>query len=186
MKINQEKGMKGVANSLISSVFCMLFCQMAISGEIYKWTDEKGRVHYSDKPANKSKKVESKKVELKNISSVKGDPDKVKQATTVLSKSLQKNQQSNNKSSFSRKISANTQSPGLSDKEIKSRITACRKANNVDCSRSDIIKQKRDEDWINSPGGKEHLKRVSEQARQRKEAQQRRIQNCYMSGRTNC
>lgn len=38
-------------------IFCLFFVSLFASADIYKWVDEKGRVHYGDKPTEKEKKV---------------------------------------------------------------------------------------------------------------------------------
>lgn len=37
----------------------LIFCSFSVSAEIYKWTDEKGRVHFTDKPSKNNQPVAS-------------------------------------------------------------------------------------------------------------------------------
>ena len=36
----------------------LLLAGVASAGQVYKWTDDKGRVHYSDKPVPKAQKLD--------------------------------------------------------------------------------------------------------------------------------
>ena len=54
-------GYDGAMNRLHALLLC-LACSLALPavGEIYKWTDSTGKVHYSDKPPAEAKKQEIK------------------------------------------------------------------------------------------------------------------------------
>ena len=46
--------------SACAVLFFFAVAMSAQAGQVYKWTDEKGRVHYGDKPVANAKKVEPK------------------------------------------------------------------------------------------------------------------------------
>lgn len=39
---------------LLAALCTCLFCQIGTAQQIYKWVDDKGKVHFSDKPINKN------------------------------------------------------------------------------------------------------------------------------------
>ena len=51
------------------STLLLLFLPLAATAEIYKWVDESGRVHYSDKPA-KGAKTETLNININSYESV--------------------------------------------------------------------------------------------------------------------
>ena len=53
---------EGIKFTVIILIFLFTFKAMKVDAEIYKWTDENGKIHYSDKPiVQNAKKVKEKR-----------------------------------------------------------------------------------------------------------------------------
>ncbi len=46
--------------SMILAVSVLLACAAASAGEVYKWTDKDGRVHYGDRPKHEAEALDTK------------------------------------------------------------------------------------------------------------------------------
>lgn len=70
---------------VVSLITCLLFlASFSVNGEIYKWVDDKGKMHFTDNPPS-NKKVEEVKLKINSYTAVEvtslverlGRPDKV-------------------------------------------------------------------------------------------------------------
>ena len=62
-------------NKLLCFFFCFVF-SVAASAQIYKWTDENGKVHYSDKAPEKQLSVEKIKLRKEQKPNQKSDSER--------------------------------------------------------------------------------------------------------------
>ncbi|MFK8067135.1 MAG: DUF4124 domain-containing protein [Gammaproteobacteria bacterium] len=49
--------MQKILTEIFTSILLLLVSNILCSGEIYKWTDSDGNIHYSDHPQNTAKKI---------------------------------------------------------------------------------------------------------------------------------
>lgn len=68
----------------------MLLCGVAHAGAVYKWTDEKGRVHYSDKPVASAQKLDMGKKDPSIAASEASKPDDAEAAAARRAEACQR------------------------------------------------------------------------------------------------
>ena len=75
--------MKNILYIIVSTLMLALF-SLTAHAEIYKWTDENGKVHFSDKPVGEKAKALDIKVQKSNPSSAKTKDERKQRAEGFL------------------------------------------------------------------------------------------------------
>ena len=137
-------------NAMLILLGCLILPLSVAHAEIYKWIDENGKVHFSDKPTanNKSQQTITSK---DTLSTVTIDTEKAEEIAKVYSSSKRKIKP---KPRRFVKPKNKIVSRGVTEKDINQRIKQCESERWSDCSKKEIIRKKGVEDYYNSPEGR--------------------------------
>ena len=173
----------------------MLSLASGLVAEVYKWTDEKGKTHYSDKPVVFNESVKKLKINTnKDKKPIHGksrhtlyrehiENEKKKQKRVAL-------EYNRNLDIYKRNISGDmmkdfreqqkkdyARNSGMNEKTIKSRMKTCRRNGGGDCTRKDIVRHKAVEDYDNSIIGRQRNSQARQNHENRRQKELSRFQN---------
>lgn len=142
----------------------ILFAVSSLHAEVYRWVDEKGKIHFSDSP---KENANADTVEINQANSFAG-----KETLKTINQANDKSSTTNLPQRHSAPTRFSYSAPGQSQNhqnELERRIQDCKKNRQVDCSTTRIRSEMSGEQYWTSPAG-----RAEQQGIARERAQQRR------------